>query len=201
MKVNYGQFQCLVTTHPPPLTPWQIAIHIFWSNLQSLGFPGGKMVTNLPDKEEDAGDTAWIPGMGRSPGIGNGNPLQYSCLWNPWREEPSGQQSMVPKRVRHKWMCMSRGTEFTGVKMNKIHPVKCQWSVLSSLVVALDHRKVAKVVVVIAFEFLPLSKATYPIAKWFSEYLKGQFPFSSKLLFLFLFLFFSPHFSPLGAKH
>ena len=30
-----------------------------------------------------AGDLGWIPGSGRSPGEGNGNPLQYSCLGNP----------------------------------------------------------------------------------------------------------------------
>ena len=30
-----------------------------------------------------AGDAGWTPGWGRSPGIGNGNPLQYSCLGNP----------------------------------------------------------------------------------------------------------------------
>ena len=30
-----------------------------------------------------AGDPGWIPGLGRSPGEGNGNPLQYSCLENP----------------------------------------------------------------------------------------------------------------------
>ena len=35
----------------------------------------------------DAGDVSSIPGLGRSPGEGNGNPLQYSCLGNPgaWR--------------------------------------------------------------------------------------------------------------------
>ena len=31
----------------------------------------------------NAGDTGWIPGSGRFPGEGNGNPLQYSCLGNP----------------------------------------------------------------------------------------------------------------------
>ena len=38
------------------------------------------MVKNLPT---NAGDTSLIPGSGRSPGIGNGNSLQYSCLENP----------------------------------------------------------------------------------------------------------------------
>ena len=38
------------------------------------------MVKNLPT---NAGDAGWIPGLGRSPGEGNGNPLQCSCLENP----------------------------------------------------------------------------------------------------------------------
>ena len=38
------------------------------------------MLKNLPANE---GDTALIPGRGRSPGAGNGNPLQHSCLRNP----------------------------------------------------------------------------------------------------------------------
>ena len=42
----------------------------------------------------NAGDLGSIPGLGRSPGEGNGNPLQYSCLKNPWTEEPGGLQSM-----------------------------------------------------------------------------------------------------------
>ena len=45
-----------------------------------LGFPGGS------DSKEyacNAGDLGLIPGLGRSPGEGNGSPLQYSCLENP----------------------------------------------------------------------------------------------------------------------
>ena len=40
------------------------------------------MVTNLPANAEDTRDTGSIPGSGRSPGVGNGNLLQYSCLEN-----------------------------------------------------------------------------------------------------------------------
>ena len=47
-----------------------------------LVFPGGSAEKNLPDSAEDAGDTNLIPGSGRSPGEGNGNPLQYSCQEN-----------------------------------------------------------------------------------------------------------------------
>ena len=47
------------------------------------GFPGGSVVKNLPVNAGDAGDTGSIPRWGRSPGGGNGNPLQCSCLENP----------------------------------------------------------------------------------------------------------------------
>ena len=40
-------------------------------------------VKNLPARAEDAGHVGSIPGWGRSPGEGNGYPLQYSCLENP----------------------------------------------------------------------------------------------------------------------
>jgi len=45
-----------------------------------MGFPGDSSVKNLP---VNAGDEGSIPGLGRSPGGGNVNPLQYSCLENP----------------------------------------------------------------------------------------------------------------------
>ena len=45
-----------------------------------MGFPGGSVVENPP---ANAGDAGSIPGSGRSPREGNGNPLQYSCLRNP----------------------------------------------------------------------------------------------------------------------
>ena len=56
------------------------------------GFPGGSVTKNLP---ANAGDTGSIPGLGRSPGGGNGNPLQYSCLEIPldrgdWRAAVHG---------------------------------------------------------------------------------------------------------------
>ena len=43
-------------------------------------FSGGSVVKNLPGNAEDTGDSGSIPGSGRSPGGGNGNSLQYSCL-------------------------------------------------------------------------------------------------------------------------
>ena len=55
------------------------------------------MVTVPPTS---AGDVGLIPGSGQSPGGGNGNPLQYLCLENPWTEEP-GMRSMRSQRVGH----------------------------------------------------------------------------------------------------
>ena len=48
-------------------------------------FPGGSVVKN---SFANAGDTGLIPELGRYPGEGNGNLLQYSCLGNPRVEEP-----------------------------------------------------------------------------------------------------------------
>ena len=53
------------------------------------------VLKNPPDKAEDATDAGLIPGWGRSPGGGNGNPLQHSCLGNPmdrgtWRATVHG---------------------------------------------------------------------------------------------------------------
>ena len=64
-----------------------------------LGFPGGSV-----SKESacNVGDLGSIPGLGRSPGGGQGNPSQYSCLENvPRTAESGGLQSMGSPRVGH----------------------------------------------------------------------------------------------------
>ena len=48
------------------------------------------MVKNPPANAGDIRDVGSIPGLGRSPGAGHGNPLQYSCL-----ENPHGQRSLT----------------------------------------------------------------------------------------------------------
>ena len=63
-----------------------------------MGVPGGLDGNESASNAEDPGS---IPGWGRSPGGGNGNPLLYSCLENPWTGEPGGVQSMGSQRVRH----------------------------------------------------------------------------------------------------
>ena len=48
-----------------------------------MGFQGATVVKNPPANVRDARDMGLIPGSQRSPEVGNGNPLQYSCLENP----------------------------------------------------------------------------------------------------------------------
>ena len=56
-----------------------MAIHSF---REGLGFPGVSVVKDLPTNAGDTGDVGSISVSGRSPGEGNGNQLQYSCLGN-----------------------------------------------------------------------------------------------------------------------
>ena len=67
----------------------------------AMGFPGCSVIKNVPANTEDTGS---IPRSGRCPGGGNGNPLQYSCLENPWTEEPGGLQFMGSQKVWHYWV-------------------------------------------------------------------------------------------------
>ena len=65
---------------------YSINTHICNENMYEAiywGFPGGAGVKNLPANAGETRDVSLIPGSGRSPRIGNGNPLQYSCLENP----------------------------------------------------------------------------------------------------------------------
>ena len=55
--------------------------------LESLGFPNG---SDGKESACNAGDPGSFPGSGRSPGEGNGNPLQYSCM-----ENPHGQRNLA----------------------------------------------------------------------------------------------------------
>ena len=69
-----------------------------------MGFPGGSAVKNPPANVGNPGST---PGSGRSPGEGNGNLLQYSCLGNPmdrraWRATVHGSQTVEHDLVTKK---------------------------------------------------------------------------------------------------
>ena len=57
--------------------------NVLCSVLDTEYMPRGSVVKNLSASAGDIGDVGSIPGSGRSPEVGNGNPLQYSCLGNP----------------------------------------------------------------------------------------------------------------------
>ena len=67
----------------------------------SLKFPGSSD-SKVP--AYNTGDPGSIPGSGRSPGEGNGNPLQYSCLENIMSEEPGKLQSMELQSDTTEWL-------------------------------------------------------------------------------------------------
>ena len=67
-------------------------------------FPGGSVRKNLSANALDAGDAGSIPGLGRSPGEGNGSPLQYSCLGNP---KARGAWRAIVHEVVKSWMHLS----------------------------------------------------------------------------------------------
>ena len=73
------------------------------------GFSDGSGVKNPPANAGDAGDLGSIPGLGRSPGGGNGNPLQYSCLENPmdrgaWQPTVQGVTSTQTQLNTHAYI-------------------------------------------------------------------------------------------------
>ena len=65
-----------------------------------LFFPGGSEVKAFAC---NVGDLGSIPGLGRSPGEGNGNHSSILAWWIPWTEEPGGLQSTGSQRVGHDW--------------------------------------------------------------------------------------------------
>ena len=72
-----------------------------------MEFLGGSMGKESLCNAGDKGDADLIPGSGRSPGGGHGNPLQYSCLESPTTEEPGGlrpwghQESDMTEATEH----------------------------------------------------------------------------------------------------
>ena len=64
-------------------------------------FQVGAVVKNLPADAGNTGELGSIPGSGRSPEGGSGNPLQCSCLENPLDRGAWQVQSMGSQRVRH----------------------------------------------------------------------------------------------------
>ena len=79
--------------------------------IHTLNFPGG---SDSRDSVCNAGDPGSIPGSGRSPGGGNGNPLHYSCFRNPmnrgaWRATVLGvakSQTQLSDLTPHTYICV-----------------------------------------------------------------------------------------------
>ena len=84
-SVNKWMTRCVHVLAIVNAAAMNIGVHgCFWIRVFIfLGFQSGLVLKNLPANARDARDMVSVPGYGRSPGWGNGNPLQYSCLKNP----------------------------------------------------------------------------------------------------------------------
>ena len=87
-QIHYHLSQCPTLCDPLDCSPPGSLVHgdspgknieNFFQKIEMLLIPGGTVVKNLP---ASGGEASSIPGSGRSPGEGNGNPLHYSCLGN-----------------------------------------------------------------------------------------------------------------------
>ena len=81
---------------------------IWGKQKEKKGFPGSSVGKEPAGNARDARYMGSIPGLGRSPGGGHSNPLQYSCWRVQWTEEP-GRLGL--QRVRHDWTNWSHSTE------------------------------------------------------------------------------------------
>ena len=76
--------------------------------MMSDGFPVVTVVKNLPANTRDARDTVLIPQSGRSSGVGNGNPLPYSCLEN---SMVRGARWATVQGIEKNWKLLSPHTQ------------------------------------------------------------------------------------------
>ena len=94
-----------------------------------------RVVLVVKNRPANAGDSGSVPGSGRSPGEGNGNPLQYSCLENPkdrGHSFPYGKlQSIGSHRVAHEWSGRSMHTRFSRVSDVRSELGKQTWKLES----------------------------------------------------------------------
>ena len=99
-----------------------------WSTLSTFFFFfffASQVVLAVKNLSANAGyirDMGLIPGSGRVPGGGHGNPLLPTLAWRiPWTEEPGGLQSIGSKRIRHKWSSLTQTLffpSFLNLEMN-----------------------------------------------------------------------------------
>ena len=97
------------STESTQFSPSNPQLHIAQPTLQSfassarMGFPGG---TSGKESTRQCRRCEFDSESGRSPGVGNGNLLQYSCLENPMDRGTCGLQSIGSQRVGHDWAHM-----------------------------------------------------------------------------------------------
>ena len=112
---NGNPLQCSCLENPRDRGAWWAAVYgvaqsqtrlkRLSSSSDFMGFPGESVVKSLLANAGDVRDMDLVSG-GRSPGVGNGNPLQYSCLKIPGTEETGNLQFMGWSKVRHNSACM-----------------------------------------------------------------------------------------------
>ena len=105
------------------------------------------MVKNLPANAGDIRDVGLIPGLGRSPGVGNGNPLQYTCLENPmdrrdWRATVHGvaESDMTEHACTHTHTHTHIHTHYRVDKWDALRNVKRVQLCLVSILT--EHRRI-----------------------------------------------------------
>ena len=91
LMIDISQHPFTLSNQTAVYTPIPHKYYLSLPHIQRMFFPGGSLGKNLP---ANGGDMGLIPGLGRSPEGGNGNPSQYLCLGNPWTEEPGRLLSM-----------------------------------------------------------------------------------------------------------
>ena len=95
--------------HPQPGF-WQVTSHLWKEKVEKANFPNGSVGQQSACNAGDRGNMGSIPGSGRSPGGGNGNPLQFSFLKNPmgqraWQATPSGVAKKLIWLSMHTCLC------------------------------------------------------------------------------------------------
>ena len=104
-----------------------VSSEIFFWGLKIIG--ASQVVKNPPANAGDVSDTGLIPGLGRCPGGGNGNPLQYSCLGNPNPlqdscQAPGGAWWTTVHGVAKSWTWLSDWAYTALTKLTFIKPVQ-----------------------------------------------------------------------------
>ena len=120
---------CYTTTCYAPL---QHSVQSSWCllkpNSKDWGFLGGTVVKNPPAKAGNTRDVSSIPKSKRSPGIGNGNPLQFFAWKTPWTEEPDRLQYMGLQKSQTQLSNLACACACTHT-----HPITAEWEFKSEI--------------------------------------------------------------------